>query len=254
MTDKQPTQDDVFSRHHILPEIGRTGQAFLLRAHVAIVGVGAVGSRTAEILARAGIGRITLIDSDVVEYSNLQRQTLYTWDDARLGNPKAEAARRHLNRIMPTCQVYPHSVRLDETNIDEILPGAHIVADGTDNIETRYLVNDWCVRNRIPWVYAGAVGTKSSVYPVLNGYPCLRCLFPVQPDRADLPTADDSGVIAAATAVSAARLSSLVMRIIINDLPEPVLETWDVWNGTVSSVHALKIAESRCEVCGRANE
>jgi len=249
----QPTADDVFSRHYLLPEIGRDGQARLLRAHVALVGVGAVGSRIAELLCRAGVGRLTLVDSDAVEFSNLHRQTLYTWQDAERSVPKAEAARRQLNCVMPTVQVFPHVARLDITNVGDLLKGADVVADGTDNIETRYVVNDWCVMHDVPWVYAGAVGTKASVFPVRGKNACLRCAFPSPPDRKSLPTAADAGVIGAATAIAAARASTLVMRFILNDPPEPVWETWDVWTGGCSSLplESLRRAHGNgnCPLC-----
>jgi molybdopterin/thiamine biosynthesis adenylyltransferase len=232
MTPTSP--DDLFSRHHLLPEIGRDGQAALLRSHVAIVGVGAVGSRTAELLCRAGVGRLTLIDHDYVEFSNLPRQTLYTWLDAEQGMPKAEAARRQLNGIMPTCQVFAYVGDLNEDNIDSLLAGADAVADGTDNIETRYLINDWCVEHEIPWVYAGAVGMKASVFPVLGKDRSLRTAFPEPPPAESLPTATQAGVLAATTAMAASRASTLILRILLGDPPDSVWETWDVWNGTIS--------------------
>ena len=173
--------NSLFSRQLLLPEIGPGGQHALTCAHVAVVGLGAVGGRTAELLCRAGVGRLTIIDRDFVEFSNLPRQILYTWKDAEQTCPKPETFRRHLNEIMPSCHVYPKMLSLSETNVDEILHGAHVVADGTDNMETRYIINDWCVANDVPWVYAGAVGTKASVFPILGKGGCLRCVFPNPP-------------------------------------------------------------------------
>lgn len=245
--------EDLFLRHYILPEIGRDGQAILLSSHVAIVGVGAVGSRTAEFLCRTGIGRLTLIDFDRVEFSNLSRQTLYTWEEAEKGVPKAEAARRHLNRIIPTAQVFPVNEKLNEENIREILKGADVVADGTDNIDTRYLINDYCREARKPWVYAGAVATKASVFPVLPGSACLRCAFPEPPPKSALPIAADAGILAASTSIAGARASTLILRILLNDRPEQYWETWDIWSGTVSrlSIDDLKKAggNQKCPLC-----
>jgi len=237
--------DDLFSRHHLLPEIGHRGQAILLRSHVTVVGVGAVGSRIAELLCRSGVGRLTLIDSDFVEFSNLPRQTLYTWIDAERRIPKAEAARRQLNTIMPTCQVFPHVKELKTRNVDRLLRGADVVADGTDNIETRYLINDWCVENDVPWVYAGAVGMRASVFPVLDKAGCLRCAFPEPPPTEALPTASQAGVLAATTAIAASRASTLVLRILLGDLPDPIWETWDIWNGTISRLSLDDLKMSR---------
>ncbi len=247
------TPDILFSRHYLLPEIGQDGQARLLRSHAAVVGVGAVGSRIVELLARTGVGRLTLIDYDVVEYSNLPRQTLYTWSDAVESTPKAEAARRQINTIMPTCQVFPHVVKLEDSNIDSILKGVDIVADGTDDIHTRYRINDWCIKNQVPWVYAGAVGTKASVFPVISQNACLRCAFPNPPEKQDLPTAADVGVLAAATAIAGARSSTLVLRILLNDMPDPLWENWDVWFGTKASLTIDQLRKAHgntvCPVC-----
>jgi len=245
--------DEIYSRHYLLPEIGREGQARLLRSHVGVVGVGAVGGRTAEILVRAGIGRVTLIDSDIVELSNLQRQTLYTWNDAEKAIAKPEAARRHLNEIIPTCQIFPKHERLTEENVGELLRGMDIVADGTDNIETRYIVNDWCVKNNVPWIYAGAVGTKTSIFPVLGKNGCLRCTLPIPPEKDALPTANDVGVLAAVTAIAGARSSTLILRILTGDRPEAVWETYDVWRGTHSGMSLETLRKhhgvEKCELC-----
>ncbi len=253
MSDSTPA--DIFSRHHLLPEIGRDGQAVLLRSHVVVVGLGAVGSRIAELLCRVGMGRLTLIDDDSVDFTNLTRQTLYTWADAENSMPKVEAARRALNCIMPTCQVFPHVVRLDDGNADSYLGGAEIVADGTDDIDTRYLVNDWCLANGIPWVYAGAVGVKASVFPILGKGRCLRCAFPYPPDRESLPKAADAGVLGAATSIAGSRASTLVIRILLGDLPDSVWETWDVWQGTISRIPLDDLRKSHgrtpCPICGR---
>ena len=237
--------DNLFSRHHLLPEIGRDGQAVLLRSHVVVVGVGAVGSRIAELLCRAGVGRLTLIDRDIVEFSNLPRQTLYTWLDAEQAIPKVEAARRQLNCIIPTCQVYPQVVELSEDNVDSLLAGADAVADGTDNIETRYIIDDWCTGNGIPWVYAGAVGMKASVFPVLGKDKCLRSAFPDPPPVDSLPTATQAGVFAATTAIAASRASTLILRILLGDPPDSVWETWDVWNGTISRLSLDDLKKAR---------
>ena len=246
---ENPAPESLFSRQLLLPQIGRGGQHALSCAHVAIVGLGAVGSRTAELLCRAGVGRLTLIDRDFVEFSNLPRQTLYTWSDAEQTMPKVEAARRHLNRIMPGCSVFPRHASLGETNVGELLGGAQVVADGTDNLETRYIVNDWCVSNAVPWVYAGAVGTRASVFPVLGSGACLQCFFPDQPRPEDVPGCDPEGVLGTAAALAAAQSATLVIRIIVGDPPDPVWRTWDVWTGEQSSIDVRKLKASRGRAC-----
>jgi adenylyltransferase/sulfurtransferase len=228
----------------------------LLRSHVAVVGVGAVGGRTAELLCRAGVGRLTIIDKDIVQFSNLHRQTLYTWPDAESGLKKAEAFRRHLNEIMPTCQVFPKCAELTSSSVDELLAGVDIVADGTDNFETRFAINDWCIAKGVPWIYAGAVGTKASTFPVLGPGRCLRCLFPEPPSKESLPTADNIGVLGAATAMAAAQSSALVLRVLLNDRPDPVFMTRDVWSGAQSSMTVEQIRSSHgnipCPICSKS--
>jgi molybdopterin-synthase adenylyltransferase len=155
-----------YSRQILFAGIGATGQQLLARAHVAIVGVGATGAATASLLARAGVGRLTLIDRDFVEPSNLQRQMLFDEDDARASLPKAEAARRHLARINSSVHVDAHIADLIPHNAPELL-SADIVLDCTDNFETRYLINDLCVRDHRPWIYAAAVGAYAATMNIL---------------------------------------------------------------------------------------
>jgi len=243
----------LFSRQLLLPRIGPDGQFALACAHVAVVGLGAVGGRTAELLCRAGVGRLTIIDRDFVELSNLPRQILYTWSDAEKTLPKPETFRRHLNAIMPACQVFPKTDSLGAANVGDLLAGAHVVADGTDNIETRYAINDWCVSNGVPWVYAGAVGTKASVFPVLGKGKCLRCAFPDPPMLEELLGCDPAGVLGPATALAAAQSATLVMKIILGDYPDPVWRTWDIWTGEYSSIDIEQIKKSHskpCPLCG----
>jgi molybdopterin-synthase adenylyltransferase len=155
-----------YSRQVLFSGIGEAGQQLLARAHVAIVGVGATGAATASLLARAGVGHLTLIDRDFVEPSNLQRQMLFDEDDARASLPKAEAARRHLARINSSIHVDAHITDLIPHNAPQLL-SADIVLDCTDNFETRYLINDLCVRDHRPWIYAAAVGAYAATMNIL---------------------------------------------------------------------------------------
>jgi molybdopterin-synthase adenylyltransferase len=157
---------DRYSRQVLFAPIGQAGQQLLARAHVAIVGVGATGAATASLLARAGVGRLTLIDRDFVEPSNLQRQMLFDEDDARAALPKAEAARRHLARINSSVHIDAHITDLVPQNAPDLL-AADIVLDCTDNFETRYLINDLCVRDHRPWIYAAAVGAYAATMNIL---------------------------------------------------------------------------------------
>jgi adenylyltransferase/sulfurtransferase len=176
---------DRYSRQILFAPIGQAGQQLLARAHVAIVGVGATGAATASLLARAGVGRLTLIDRDFVEPSNLQRQMLFDEDDARASLPKAEAARRHLARINSSVLIDAHITDLVPHNAPTLL-SADIVLDSTDNFETRYLINDLCVRDHRPWIYAAAVGAYAATMNILPRG--LTALDPAAAPSEALPT------------------------------------------------------------------
>ncbi len=161
------TDHDRYSRQILFPGIGPTGQRLLASAHVAIVGVGATGAATASLLARAGVGTLTLIDRDFVEPSNLQRQVLFDEADARDSLPKAEAARRKIALFNSTITVHPHIADLVPANIHELLAPAHLILDATDNFETRYLINDYAVQQSKPWIYAAAIGAYAATMNIL---------------------------------------------------------------------------------------
>jgi adenylyltransferase/sulfurtransferase len=161
------TDHDRYSRQILFPGIGATGQHLLADAHVAIVGVGATGAATASLLARAGVGTLTLIDRDFVEPSNLQRQVLFDEADARESLPKAEAARRKIALFNSAVTIHPHIADLVPANIHELLAPAHLILDATDNFETRYLINDYAVQQSKPWIYAAAIGAYAATMNIL---------------------------------------------------------------------------------------
>jgi adenylyltransferase/sulfurtransferase len=170
------TDIDRYSRQILFPGIGPTGQHLLASAHVAIIGVGATGAATASLLARAGVGTLTLIDRDFVEPSNLQRQVLFDEADARDALPKAEAARRKIALFNSSITVHPHIADLVPANIHELLAPAHLIPvdlilDATDNFETRYLINDYAVQQSRPWIYAAAIGAYAATMNILPNRP-----------------------------------------------------------------------------------
>ncbi|MGH9656980.1 MAG: ThiF family adenylyltransferase, partial [Bryobacteraceae bacterium] len=191
-------QRERYSRQIVFPEIGAEGQERLLSARVAIVGCGALGSFHANALARAGTGHLTLIDRDFVELGNLQRQWLYEEADAEAALPKAVAAARALARINSAIEARPLVADLTASNIEECLDGAGLVVDGTDNFETRYLLNDYSVARSVPWIYGGAVGGYGIATPLLPGRACFRCLYPDPPSGIQ-PTCETAGVLNAVT-------------------------------------------------------
>lgn len=191
-------QRERYARHLLMPEVGEKGQLALLSAKVLLVGAGGLGSPVALYLAAAGVGTIGLIDFDVVDRSNLQRQIVHT--DDRVGTPKVESARKTLLALNPEVNVIGHETRLDSTNVEAIFDGYDIVVDGSDNFATRYLVNDACVKLRIPNVHGsifrfeGQVSVFHPTYAKRRG-PCYRCIYP-EPPPADLaPSCAEAGVL-----------------------------------------------------------
>ena len=173
----------------------RAGQERLSRAHAALIGAGALGSTIADLLVRAGIGRLTLIDRDYVELHNLQRQTLYTEDDVRDHTPKAMAAAERLSTINSSVEIRPVVADVNSLSIEQLTEGADFLVDGTDNFETRYLINDLAVKTSRPWVYGGVIATYGMTMTIIPGETaCLRCVFPDAPDAGSAPTCDTAGV------------------------------------------------------------
>ena len=206
-----------YARQEILPEIGAAGQRKLAESTVFIVGCGALGGFQAELLARAGLGRLRIADENLVEWHNLHRQTLFQESDARSNVSKAEAAARRLSEINSTIAVETLAVDVTPRNAESLLADSDIVLDATDNFETRYLINDVCIKLRKPWVYGGVIGTVGMVMPVLpgSGGPCLRCLIPTPPEPGSMPTCDTAGVLNSAVAVIASLEATIALRILL---------------------------------------
>ena len=184
-----------YSRQILFPGIGERGQEALLRSHAAVVGCGALGSFHAAALARAGVGRITIVDRDYVEPANLHRQWLFEESDAAEALPKAAAAERRIARINSSVHVRGVVADLTASNVAELLGGVDLILDGTDNFETRYLINDFAVSRGIPWIYGAAVGSYGLAMPVIPGRtPCLRCVYPEPPSGVQ-PTCETAGVL-----------------------------------------------------------
>lgn len=185
-----------YSRQVLFSGIGKEGQERLLNSTVLIVGCGALGSAHAESLARAGVGRLRIVDRDFVEASNLQRQTMFTENDAAERMPKAVAAANHIAEINKDIKVEPEIADVNHSNIERLTSECDLVLDGTDNFATRYLINDACVKHNINWVYGAAVGSYGVTMTILpHQTPCLRCVFEEAPPAASAPTCDTAGVI-----------------------------------------------------------
>ncbi|MDZ4803091.1 MAG: ThiF family adenylyltransferase [Bryobacteraceae bacterium] len=243
-----PGERERYSRQIRFAGIGEAGQERLLRSRVAIVGCGALGSFQAGAMARSGVGHLTLIDRDFVELSNLQRQWLYGEADAREAVPKAAAAAREIARFASDCHVTAATEDLTPGNIDDLLGDADIVLDGTDNFETRFLVNDYCIRQNVPWIYGAAVGSYGLTFAVMpQETPCLACLYPAPPGGVQ-PTCETAGVLSPITSTIASLQCAAALRILAGGAPEPLVTTVDVWTGRIRQVRQPE-RDPECRAC-----
>ena len=249
----QNTEHDRYSRQILFDGIGREGQERLRNSSAVIIGCGALGSAQAEALARAGVGKLRLIDRDFVEFSNLQRQSMFTESDARERLPKVIAAARHLNKINSNLDVEPEIADVNHSNIERLIEGFDVVIDGTDNFATRYLINDACVKHEIDWIYGAAVGSYGVTMTVRPGVtPCLRCVFPEMPSAASAPTCDTAGVIMPIINVVAAMQATEALKLLTGQIEKlhGSLMQFDVWEHEWRRI-ALTERAADCATCVR---
>ncbi|HXJ41208.1 MAG TPA: ThiF family adenylyltransferase [Bryobacteraceae bacterium] len=241
-----------YSRQTRFAPFGDEGQARLGEATAVIIGCGALGTAQAALLARAGVGTLRLVDRDYVEESNLQRQILYTEADAAAGLPKAEAARRHLQAANSGIRIEAVVSDLNPREAEDVLDGAEVILDGTDNFETRYLINDYAVREGIPWIYGAAVGSYGIAMPVLPGQTaCFRCVYPEPPSGAQ-PTCETAGVLGPVTSVIGSIQAMEALKI-LSGHPESVrrkILRADLWNGPVREI-SMPERDPECPTCGK---
>jgi len=220
---------------------------------VVIIGCGALGSAQAESFARAGIGKLRIVDRDFVEFSNLQRQTLFTESDAADRLPKAIAAAHHLQERNSEIEIEPEIVDANHSNIERLVSSCDLVMDGTDNFATRYLINDACVKHRIKWIYGAAVGSYGVTMTVRPGATaCLRCIFPEPPAAASAPTCDTAGVIMPVISVVAAVQVAEALKILTaneDDLHQGLMQ-FDVWRNEWRRISVGSPAVN-CPTCAR---
>jgi len=243
--------DDRYSRQIRFAGIGAAGQERLALARVTVIGCGALGSVILDQLARAGIGCIRLVDRDIVEVSNLNRQSLYDQADAEACTPKAVAAARRLAAINPTLAYEPMVAEVDARNIVGLCRDAQVVLDGTDNFRTRHLINEACVQLGIPWVYGACVGAYGLSLSVVPGRsPCLHCLQDLLPAPGDTPTCDTSGIIAPAAHLVAAIQVAECLKMLVGTPARQGLWSCDLWLGTFRSLALADARDPDCAVCG----
>jgi len=244
--------DNRYSRQVLFKEIGAEGQKKLSQSRVVIVGCGATGSALASLLARSGIGTLRILDRDYVESSNLQRQSLFDEEDARESVPKAIAAARQIERFNSQIVVEPHVADLIPANVDSLLGGCGLILDGTDNFETRYLINDYAVKNSVAWIYAAAVGSYAVTMNILPGETaCLACIFPESP-RGIVETCETAGILNSAVNLVASIAASEALKFLVGARSKMrrTLLSWDVWTNERAELAAVAIQpRAGCRTC-----
>ncbi|BAI72906.1 molybdopterin biosynthesis protein [Azospirillum sp. B510] len=250
-------QRERYRRHLTMPEVGEAGQHRLLNSSVALIGAGGLGSPIALYLAAAGVGRLTLIDDDRVERSNLQRQILHA--ESRLGQDKVESGRAALLDLNPTITVETRKLRVEAANVLDLLAGHDVVVDGSDNLPTRYLVNDACLRLRIPVVY-GAIFRFEGQVSVFGGAapgerPCYRCLFPEPPPSEYAPSCAEAGVLGVLPGVIGTIMAAETIKLLL-DLGDPLTGRLLMYDGLRGEFNELAVpVDPACSCCsGEAAE
>jgi adenylyltransferase/sulfurtransferase len=245
-------KEERYSRQTLVKAFGRSGQRKLGDARVVIIGCGATGGIMANNLVRAGVGSITVIDSDRVELCNLHRQVLY--DETDVGQLKARTAGLRLYELNSDVKVHAIGKKVNRNNITEIIRGADLVCDGVDNMETRYIINDACVKLGINWIYAGVLATFGMTMPVFpNQGPCMRCVFPDPPAPGTLPTTLTEGILGPVPVVIGSIASVTAMKMLSGkaDPKKVTLTICDPWTNDFDRIPAKRNMNCRCCVRNR---
>ncbi len=245
---------DKYSRQVLFGPLGEAGQRKLLESGVLVIGCGALGSTILELLARTGIGRLRFVDRDFVEVSNLQRQALYTESDARNRIPKAIAAESALRMINSEPVYEPRVTDVNHSNVEELAAGMDIILDGTDNFETRFLINEVAVKHSLPYIYGACVGSTGVCMPVIPGRtPCLRCILPEIPGRGVAATCDTAGIINPIARIVSSLEVALAMKILAAgpQAVEAAMVQVDCWEWELMKMDVTTARNAECPVCGR---
>ncbi|MDA2928832.1 ThiF family adenylyltransferase [Acidobacteria bacterium AH-259-O06] len=241
-----------YSRQILFSEIGEVGQEKIRASKVVVIGCGALGTVSAEILGRAGVGQLKLIDRDFVEESNLQRQSLFSEEDAKKGLPKAVAAEKALRAINSDVELQGVIQDITWENIERLCRDGHIIVDGTDNFETRFLINDFCVKRGMPWIYGACVGSYGVAFafqPKLTA--CLQCLFEQPPEIGTTETCDTAGILAPIVHIVAAYQVTQAIKILVGEAARAEILQVDVWTGTWRTIAARSARSEQCLCCGQ---
>jgi len=245
--------NERYSRQILFREIGKAGQERLLNSRVLIVGCGALGASHAEMLARAGVGKLRIVDRDFVEFTNLQRQTLFKESDAAERLPKAIAAQKRIAEINSEITVEPIVADVNNSNVEDLIKDCDLILDGTDNFQVRYVINDACVKHGKTWIYGAAVSSYGTTMTVIPGKtPCLRCIFEEMPDAGSSPTCDTAGVIMPIIATVSATQVSEALKILVGDFDSlhRSLMQFDIWQNDRQKI-SLSEPNHDCKTCGQ---
>ena len=247
--------NERYSRQILFSPIGKSGQEKLKKSRVLIVGCGALGGAHAETLTRAGIGFLRIVDRDFVEFSNLQRQTLFSESDAKEKLPKAIAAKNRLAEINSEIEIEAIVADVNHSNIENLIEDCDLILDGTDNFQTRYLINDACVKNNKTWIYGAAVSSYGATMTIIPfESPCLRCIFEEMPNAGTSPTCDTAGVIQPIISTISAVQTVEALKILTgnSDKLHRSLMQFDVWQ---NDWRKIKLSEpnAECKTCGQKN-
>jgi adenylyltransferase/sulfurtransferase len=257
MANDNPTDLDRYARQWRYPPLGEEGQRRLMRGRALLCGCGALGTVLANTLTRAGIGFLRIADRDFLELNNLQRQVLFDEDDVMAGLPKAIAAANKLRRINSTITIEPVVADVDHTNIESLARDVDIILDGTDNFETRFLLNDAAHKLRLPWVYGGCLGAEGQTLTILPGEtPCLRCLMSEPPPAGESPTCDTAGILGPIINVIASMQACEAIKI-LSGHREAVNRHWTIislWDNTIRQLDVSALrgggpGASDCPAC-----
>lgn len=245
-----------YARQMVLPGIGAQGQARLASSKVSLVGCGALGCAIADSLVRAGVGELRIIDRDIVEETNLQRQCLFDEDDARAGATKVEAAVKRLSRVNSAVVLDPLAEDVGPSNAESAVLSCRpdVIIDGTDNFNTRYLLNDLAVKHQLPLIYGGIIGMRGVAAPILpETGPCLRCIAPDAPSAGSMPTCETAGVLGSAVQIAANIQASIALRLLSGAKITPVMVDFDVERMEFNNRDISSLRDEACPCCVAKN-
>jgi molybdopterin-synthase adenylyltransferase len=231
-----------YKKQILLKEIGEKGQKKLNKSIIAVIGLGGLGSNSANLLARAGVNLI-LIDRDKLEFENLQRQNIYTEKD--VGNEKAKIFGEYLKKVNSEIKIEYHVIDINEKNID-IIKKANLVLDCTDNLETRFFINEYCTKNKIPWIYAAVLGTEGMIISFNGGY-CFNCIFKKPTEK--IKTTNDLGLINTIPYLIASLQVTEAIKILLTGQNTKEIIRVNIWNNNIDRIKIKR--DKNCKICNK---